>query len=585
MEPTNWTISKLVQKFLDKEIQLPEIQRKYVWKREKVRALIDSIYKNYPSGSILLWETDQLPDTRDAAVQRNSTRKLGTTFLLLDGQQRLTSLATVLSGIPVKSKIGSSVKETPVEIYFNMNHPDNYQEYDTSDELGDPADDYSDDDEEEQDKEHLIFQLKSKKIENKPDWIPVTKLFTKGLAPVLADKKISYDYLNYDKSLQHLTDLYNRKENYYYPVQILSKDKSYAEVTDVFVRVNSAGMKLRTADLALAQLTSRWNGAMELFSQVAAECQDKKFELDEGFLIRCLVSVSTGQNKFKIINKIPIQQFKDDWERTKKGIYFAINFLKENAKIETSEILSSPFIIVALVCLAVKNDYVFSDKLERQVLRWIYAASMWGRYSRGATETALNEDLSAISKHEDPVESMIKNILAQSGRLRVEESDIAGKDTRSAFFIMSYVLAKRNNAKDWGSGVIISLQHIGKEFKNEHDHIFPRSKLEPFLMGQYGDTQKVKRMVNDIANIAFLTKRNNIIKSNKLPQEYFRTIINKRGQGALAAQNITLDNSLWALENYEKFLEDRRRKLVDGINDLMEKLETGRGGQDNPLIA
>ena len=439
MEPTNWTISKLVQKFLDKEIQLPEIQRKYVWKREKVRALIDSIYKNYPSGSILLWETDQLPDTRDAAVQRNSTRKLGTTFLLLDGQQRLTSLATVLSGIPVKSKIGSSVKETPVEIYFNMNHPDNYQEYDTSDELGDPADDYSDDDEEEQDKEHLIFQLKSKKIENKPDWIPVTKLFTKGLAPVLADKKISYDYLNYDKSLQHLTDLYNRKENYYYPVQILSKDKSYAEVTDVFVRVNSAGMKLRTADLALAQLTSRWNGAMELFSQVAAECQDKKFELDEGFLIRCLVSVSTGQNKFKIINKIPIQQFKDDWERTKKGIYFAINFLKENAKIETSEILSSPFIIVALVCLAVKNDYVFSDKLERQVLRWIYAASMWGRYSRGATETALNEDLSAISKHEDPVESMIKNILAQSGRLRVEESDIAGKDTRSAFFIMSYV--------------------------------------------------------------------------------------------------------------------------------------------------
>ncbi len=99
MEPTHWTISKLVQKFLDKEIRLPEMQRKYVWKQEKVRALIDSIYKDYPSGSILLWETDKLPETRSAAVEKDTEHKLETTLLLLDGQQRLTSLATVLSGI------------------------------------------------------------------------------------------------------------------------------------------------------------------------------------------------------------------------------------------------------------------------------------------------------------------------------------------------------------------------------------------------------------------------------------------------------------------------------------------------------
>jgi len=588
MEPTNWTISKLVQKFLDKEIQLPEMQRKYVWKQEKVRALIDSIYKGYPSGSILLWETDQLPETRSAAVEKNIDHRLGTTLLLLDGQQRLTSLATVLSGLPIKIKIGSSIKEKLIEVYFNMNHSDNYQEYDTLDDYKKTLDDYSDEEDEEdedindEDIEHLIFQLKSRKIENKPNWISVTKLFTEGLASILNEKQIQTSDPNYARYLQRLTELYNKKDNYYYPIQILSKDKSYAEVTDVFVRVNSAGAKLRTADLALAQVTSRWTGSMDLFTKVVSECQEAKFDLDEGFLIKCLVSVSTGQNKFKIINKIPIEQLKEDWEITKKGLHFAINFLKENAKIETSEVLPSPFLLIPIVCLAVKNNYQFSDSLERQVLRWFYAASMWSRYSR-SSESTLDEDLAVIKKEENPLESMMKSILAQSGRLEVKESDLEGKDNRSAFFVMSYVLARRNNAKDWGSGITFSLQHLGREFKNEYDHIFPRSKLEPFLMKKYNDKQKVKRLVHDISNIAFLTKRNNAIKSNKRPQEYFRAIINERGEDALTAQNITLDDSLWNQDNYEEFLKDRRKRIVQGINDLMKALEKGEIHKEMPL--
>ena len=586
MEPTNWTISKLVQKFIDKEIQLPEMQRKYVWKREKVRALIDSIYKGYPSGSILLWETDRIPETRDAAVGKNGDHQLSTTLLLLDGQQRLTSLATVLTGNPVKIRVGRTTKEIPVEVYFNMDHPENYQEYDSEDKYEKSSDEYDeeiDDDDEEEDENHLIFQLKSKKISGKQNWIPITKLFLEGPASVLNEKEISLDDPKYSKYLQRLMELYNKKDNYYYPVQILDKEKSYAEVTDVFVRVNSAGMKLRTSDLALAQITSRWIGAMKLFTEVSAECQNAKYDLDEGFLIKCLVSVSTWQNKFKIINKIPISQLKEDWEKTKKGLQFAINFLKENAKIETSEILSSPFLVIPIVCLVVKNNYQFSELLERQILRWFYAAAMWGRYSRGATESVLDEDLSVIKKEENPLESMMAKILSQSGRLEVKESDLEGKDPRSAFFVMSYVLAKRNNAKDWGSGLTFSLQHLGRGFKNEYDHIFPRSKLDPFLMKQYDDKQKAKRLTNDIANIAFLTKTNNARKSNKLPQEYFRTLINQRGEEALTAQNITLESSLWELDNYEEFLKDRRRKLVQGINNLMESLEKGEVEKGKPL--
>ena len=570
VESTNWPISKLVQKFLDGEIKLPEMQRKYVWKREKVRALVDSIYKEYPSGSILLWETDEIPETRDAAIEGKEDYQLSTTLLLLDGQQRLTSLATILTGTPIKIKVGGTTKKIPIEVYFNMNHPENYQDYD------------ADSDDNDEDENHLIFQLKSKKIQNKSNWISVTELFTKGVASALMEKVLPTDP-NFRKYSDRLTSLFTKKDSYVYPVQILDKKKSYAEVTDVFVRVNSAGTKLRTADLALAQVTSRWIGAMELFSKVVSDCQESKYDLDEGFLIKCLVSVSTGQNKFTILNKIPIAQLKEDWEETKKGLRWAINFLKETAKIETSEILPSPFLLIPIVCLAVNNKYKFSELLERQVLRWFYAAAMWGRYSRGATEGTLDEDLSIIKKEENPLKFMMKKILAQSGRLEVKELDLEGKDTRSSFFVMSYVLARKNNAKDWGSGLTFSLQHLGHEYKNEYDHIFPRSKLVTFLMKKYDDKQKVKRLVNDIANIAFLTKTNNAIKSDKLPQEYFRTLINERGEDALTAQNITLDDSLWSLDNYEDFLKERRRKLVKGINHLMKSLEKRTPEKVKPL--
>jgi uncharacterized protein with ParB-like and HNH nuclease domain len=61
MEPTHRKIQALVDMFLTGELLLPEMQRKYVWRSTQVRDLLDSIYRDYPSGSILIWETDALP--------------------------------------------------------------------------------------------------------------------------------------------------------------------------------------------------------------------------------------------------------------------------------------------------------------------------------------------------------------------------------------------------------------------------------------------------------------------------------------------------------------------------------------------
>src|SRR5262245_14103118 len=101
------------------EMRLPEIQRHYVWRATRVRDPLDSLYRGYPSGSILMWETDEPVPTRDFAIAQDSTAFAGRR-LLLDGQQRLTSLTAVLNGEPVKVR----GRKKPIEILFNLEHPE-----------------------------------------------------------------------------------------------------------------------------------------------------------------------------------------------------------------------------------------------------------------------------------------------------------------------------------------------------------------------------------------------------------------------------------------------------------------------------
>ena len=104
---------------------------------------------------------------------------------------------------------------------------------------------------------HILYLMKrhqkSKKIENKKNWIPVTELFHSTVSEAV--RKINKDDENYDKFLDRISDLHKVKDSYEYPIQIIPKTKNYMEVTEIFVRVNSSGARLRASDLALAQIT------------------------------------------------------------------------------------------------------------------------------------------------------------------------------------------------------------------------------------------------------------------------------------------------------------------------------------------
>src|SRR5438309_5096689 len=486
MKPQSLDIKQLVDMYLNDELRLPEMQRKYVWAAPRVRDLIDSIYRDYPSGSILMWRVDQLPETRGVPIKSDNEKTVFTEkLLLLDGQQRLTSLASIMTGKPIRVKEGDEIVERRVDLYFNLEHPDK-----VNPRVEDSNGGYvpSEDDE----SKNTLFQLRNSKISNVSNWIPVTKLFTNGVGSILKDLKLGYDDPNYEKYNGRLLQLYSRRENYVYPVQILPKDLTYEEATDVFIRVNSLGSRLAGSDLALGLVTSRWPGLSKLFEDFLTRMAKASVFLEEGFLIRCVKSVTSGQSTFDGIGKIPVESLKIAWENVKRGLELVVNFVRNNARLDTTAVIPSPYVFVPLVVYASRNNFALRG-YERKFLRWFYEASMWGRYARGQSETILDQDLRVLNTS-DPGEALHRNLLQQIGRTDVKEEDLEGKNVNSAFLMMQYVLAVRNGAKDWESGLALSFTNIGRGHKVTHDHIFPRSKATENLKKSTERTRRELRV-------------------------------------------------------------------------------------------
>lgn len=605
MEPTHRKTQALVDMFLNQELLLPEMQRKYVWRATQVRDLVDSIYRGYPSGSILVWETENLPEIKSHPFEKTSQLPIGKRLLLLDGQQRITSLASVLTGCQVRIKEGKEIKEKFIDIYFNIDHPyedvkeKEIPEFGIGDVVEAKREDgefypgriqrvdknkyyviYDDGDEgwtdevrdlSEENRKELYFQIKNKKIENKPNWISVTKLFKEGVGSILRDLKIGSEHPNFDKYNQRLNQLYGRKDNYFYPVQII-RDKGYDEVTEIFIRVNSFGTRLRGTDLALAQITSAWPGSMKLFEDFVDKCIRKNFYLDENFFARCLVCIATDQAKFEKMGRLLANKLKESWDLTKKGVEKTINFLKNNAFVDSSALLPSQILLVPFIYYSSKKDLCETPEIEKGFLYWFYNAAIWGRYS-SSMETRLTQDLEALSVQK-PWNTLVDNIWQLVGKDRkITVEEIRGKNINSSLFFVMYVLTRKNNARDLETGEIINYTNFGKNNEIEHDHIFPKSKLESFFKKNKIDNSERKKIINEIANIAFMTKRGNIIKKDDDPSVYFPKVYKKyNGEDYFKRQQIPYELNLLSYEKYQEFLNRRAKILVEEINNFLNGL-------------
>jgi len=566
MPKVDITVQELVNKVNREELLLPEMQRKYVWPATRVRDLLDSLYREYPTGTILAWETDEDIQTRGLAVEAMNTPTTSTRLLLLDGQQRITSLSAVISGQPIQARN----RKRPIEILFNLEHPGTLLEVIEVDENGIEEDIEENDNETSKsdiqiELRNRTFVVSSKALRNDPVWISVSDIFKKTDRDILKPLGINSDDERWDKYSDRLGKV-RKIATYPYVMQVLEKSMSYEEVTEIFVRVNSLGIKLRGTDLALAQITSKWNGFMQKIEKFVKEIHgNEDYIIESGLPVRMLVIFATHQSRFKTVGRLNLDKIKESWELAKNGLRFATNFIRSNAGIDNLTLLSSPFLLIPIAVFAVLNDEKISSDDEKTLLRWFYLAHMRGHYSMGSSESILDGDLSLLFRNKT-LTDLIKQLQQHVKKFEVDADDLVGRGIRSPFFSMLYFVLEQNGARDWLSGLKLSERHAGKAHKLQFHHIFPKSLLKK--------ANYERREINEIANMSFIGGRTNRHILNKEPKYYFeKEVIAKRGEDALLSQLVPIDRELWEIENYIKFLEYRRKAVAEAINGFMKKYE------------
>ena len=562
------SVSELVNMVSRGQLQLPEMQRQYVWRATRVRDLLDSLYRGYPSGLILAWQSNELVGTRDFAVATQQT-EFKTQMLLLDGQQRLTSLSAVLNGLPVEVR----GRKKPVEILVNLDYevaklktdPNESEVELEEDELEEDDQDEDLDEDEEQDDENntrslglekRLFVVYSRALASQQNWVPVSDIFKKTNFEILKEKGIDLNsQTGIVESYFEVMDKVRKIKDYTYRIDVLEDTMSYDEVTEIFVRVNSLGSRLRGYDLALAQITARWRNSLKLFMDYQKQLDATGLEVDLSALIRTLVAHATNQSKFDYVNSISQQRLEESWKTTKKSFDFAMDFTKSDLGITSIHLLSSSFLLTAIAYWIKAREYKVGSEEQRMMRQWALLVNAKGRYGRGSSQDLLNQDL-AVIRDGGGYKELLERLSQQMGRLEIEPSDLVARNARSGLFKNMFLVFASDGARDWDKQVPISPNHMGKSNRLQFHHIFPKKYLSTHR------PELRKSEIDDIANLAFIAGSTNQSISAKAPDQYLRDVVESAGVEALEKQCVPTDPSLWQADKYEEFLAVRRELIA-----------------------
>ncbi len=507
-------------------LALPRFQRGYVWRRSDVSELMLSLYKGYPVGHFLVWDTHATGEM----IRGDNQQAAGMQRLLLDGQQRVTSLYGIIRG--EKPKFSDGDEKAFKDLWFNV--------------------------------EEELFEFKSSKMTNDPLWISVTELmqakmgehaFLDGFA---AEKRQEYGW-----RLAIITKLKGRQ---FFVETVTSADKTLDDVVDIFNRVNSGGTKLTDGDLALAKISANYPDAREELQKRLTKWQGYGYWFSMDWLLRCVNAIVKGQSKFQFIADVSAEEFQAGLSQAEKHIDYVLTLIRTRLGLVDSSVLRSHNSFPAMIRFLAKEQAFPSDKMLDKLLYWYIATLMWGFYST-SIESRVRQTLTDVDDNDDAVGALIERLEAIGINLRASPQVFDAAEARSRIFPILYMLTRVNDVPDFCSGLPLSKSNPGLMGDLERHHIFPSAFLR-----DNGYPNRYQR--NALANFTWLTNPCNKEIGATPPAEYFPRYESKH-PGVLAAHWIPMDESLWQVENYMEFLAERRKLLAKAANDFLDKLLLG----------
>lgn len=523
---TRVKIAQILDKIDSRELVLPEFQRGYVWNRDQVRGFFQSLYRGYPIGSFLTWSTRaETATTRGGPVERD-----GAVQLLLDGQQRITTLYGVVRGRPPRFFEGNPATFTGLRFHL--------------------------------DEEAFEFYAPVK-MKDDPAWVDVTALFQRGIGAYFSAivQLAGADRERLETLHNRLNRLHQIPEREVHVEEVTGEDKTVEVVVDIFNRVNSGGTKLSHGDLALAAVCSRWPEARQEMNAALERWRQAGFEFKLDWLLRTLNAVVTGEANFTALAEIPAGQLREGLAETVGTVGHLLDVVSSRLGLDHDRVLAGRLAFPVMARFLHNRSGRFANAAERdRLLHWYIHAFLWGRYS-GATETALNQDLEAVDRGD--VDQLLDQLRLLRADLTIRPDDFGGSQLGARFYPLLYLLTRVCGARDLGSGLPLSAHMLGRLSSLQVHHIFPKSKL--YERGYR------KAEVNAIANFCFLTQDSNLQIGDRDPRDYLARL-EEAHPGVLASQWIPTDPDLWRLDRYRDFLAARRELLAAAANDFLASL-------------
>jgi hypothetical protein len=574
-----WQVQQLVNAVSTGTLTLPYLQRPFVWPATKVRDLFDSMYRGYPVGQLMFWQTGAEVGARQIGTDQKTQVA---THSIVDGQQRLASLYTVIVGVPI---VLEDYREARIRIGFNP-----FTER---------------------------FEVTTPAIENSAEWLSdITLLFQDPITVVQDFVEAATEAKGLDKeSGKDLTRVLTRLSQlnlYSFTVVELENEADEVQVAEIFVRINSEGITLNQADFILTLMSVFWEDgrkALEAFSRSArvlpAAGKPTSFNWHikpkPEELLRVVVAVGLNRGRLKnaysalrgrdiVTGKVDVAKRAEQFSQlvgAQKDVLNLVHwssFMKclERAGYRSERLISSKNAILYSYSMWIIGRTKFGVpilELREIIARWFFMASLTGRYS-GPFESTVEEDLSRLEELTSRTPAVFTSHLQQQIDTALTPdfwtitvpAELDSSSSRSPA-LFAYIAAlnildaeallAKVSVRSWLDPAIVSKKGV------ERHHLFPRN----YLIRHLG--LKNPRQINQIANYALVEWADNIAVSDKAPIDYWESELSKKDFGVerLARQRYwhAIPPS-WPNITYDDFLSQRRRMIATVIHDAYKQL-------------
>ncbi len=514
------------------KLDIPEFQREFVWTPEKIKKFVDSLWRGYPVGALLLWDSSY-------GSPKTAMSPTGNKLWIVDGQQRVTALSLLFGKKP---------------FWWDSSEEWNryYKKYDVLVNLKGASDE-------------LEFGLPNPVRKGSPEWISVRSILhsenLSKLAQDISEKLKDQEFAQVHEKLQSLKKIED------FPLFEIIIDHELEDVAEIFSRLNTAGTKIKESDVIIALVASKQIGwVREHFDPFLKDLADKGLDLDPSVLIRTLAAVGKGSARLKEIPSSfwePSKEFDAAWKCTKDSISHIQRQLSDEGVL-SAEILPAHNALIPLFFLRARFAKEFQFK---RGFYWFLLATRDGRYS-GSAITTLDSDFKRIKN----ADTFNDAILALEGELKVPPDFTADdfiKDYGEDFFrLVLYLVIFKNGARDWENqqiqvGFDRKENKLNEGFKPEWHHFFPRKVLR----GQFDDAK-----INALANIVVLNEKANKAFSSKPPMQYLKQYAVEPAR--LCEQLVPTEDGLLNVASYMHFLEKRAPMLAEAATGYFNQLRT-----------